>query len=199
MPIYCDESGGIGTGAMVFAAVYASEESVEAVLARYRQITGLRGELKGSRIDLTERGLVIELVEKFGLFAHACVAVREELTVTQRASATLDVDVYAQLLDCAIGSLLPRTGGCGDIIVDDGRYDPLILERVRGTVASRLGNWGRAQLAASHLSAGIQIADVIANSVYNIAIASDRAERISVITQPLRGSGALVVDRCRFT
>ena len=73
MPIYCDESGGIGTGVMTFAAVHMDESDARAVVHRFRQITGLRGELKGSRIDLIERGLIAELFEKHHGFGHVAV------------------------------------------------------------------------------------------------------------------------------
>ena len=193
MPIYCDESGGIGTGAMTFAAVHMDEDAAHAVLTRYRDISGLRGELKGSRIDLIERGLVAELFEKSGGYAHVAVLRRSGLGPVTAASRTLDVDVYAHLLDEAIDALLPRTGGCAEVVIDDGRYDPAILGRVRRAVADSLGQWGSARLSESHLSAGVQIADVIANSAYNIVMDSDRADRIRRIWQPMFDAGRVVM------
>lgn len=193
MPIYCDESGGIGTGAMTFAAVHMDAGDADALLHRFRQITGLRGELKGSRIDLTERGLIAELFEKHHGFAHIAVIQRANIGPQTQQSRSLDLDVYAHLLDSAIDEVLPRTGGCADVVIDDGRYDPVILSRVRRSVADNLGQWGTARLSDSHLSAGVQIADVIANSAFNIAIDSDRAERIRRIWQPMVDADRLVM------
>ena len=62
MPIYCDESGGVGRGVMTLAAIYVDEDKAEAILQRYRDCTGLKGELKGSRIDLPERAFVMEMI-----------------------------------------------------------------------------------------------------------------------------------------
>jgi Protein of unknown function (DUF3800) len=194
MPIYCDESGGIGTGVMTFAAVHMDEGDAHALLHRFRQITGLRGELKGSRIDLVERGLMAELFEKYHGFAHVAVIRRAGIGLLTAQSRSLDLDVYAHLLDAAIDAVLPRTGGCAEVVIDDGRYDPNILGRVRRSVAESLGQWGSARLSESHMSAGVQIADVIANSAFNIAIESERADRIRRIWQPMFDAGRVVMD-----
>ena len=66
MTIYCDESGGLNAGAMTFAAVMLSSEAAAAIHARFRAVTGLRGELKGSRISLTERAYLLELFDRAG-------------------------------------------------------------------------------------------------------------------------------------
>ena len=53
--IYCDESGGLNAGAMTFAAVMLTPQIAADIHARFRSVTGLRGELKGSRISVVER------------------------------------------------------------------------------------------------------------------------------------------------
>ena len=52
MTIYCDESGGLNAGAMTFSAVMLTPKAAADIHARFRGVTGLRGELKGSRISL---------------------------------------------------------------------------------------------------------------------------------------------------
>src|SRR3546814_16403905 len=66
MTIYCDESGGLNAGAMTFAAVMLTPEVAAANHARFRSVTGLRGELKSSRISLTERAYLLELFDRAG-------------------------------------------------------------------------------------------------------------------------------------
>ena len=193
MALYCDESGGVSAGAMTFAAVAIEPEAAEAVLLRYRAISGLRGELKGSRISPIERGLVFEILAQHP--ARAWVDVADQATLAPvKADGASDLSVYSRLLDAAIGAWLPGTGGiCADIVIDQGRYDPRILDNVRSEVQSLLGNWGKASLADSRRCAGIQIADVIANSLFNLAIASVRARRIRAIVQPWIDSARLRV------
>jgi len=192
MTIYCDESGGLNTGAMTFAAVMISPEAAAAVHARFRAVTGLRGELKGSRISLTERAYLLELFDRAGGRAWVATATREKLAPPSDGKPASDLALYAALLDLAVSSWLPETGGvCTDVVIDDGRYDPLILGRVRATIQAGLAGWGRASLADSRRSDGVQIADVIANSLFNIKIGSPRAHRIGVIVEPLIASRAI--------
>ena len=192
MTIYCDESGGLNAGAMTFAAAMISPEAAAAVHARFRAVTGLRGELKGSRISLTERADLFELFDRAGGRAWVAVAKRERLTLPPDGTPASDLALYAALLDLAVGSWLPETGGvCTDVVIDDGRYDPVVLGHVRETIQAGLAGWGRASLADSRRSDGVQIADVIANSLFNITVGSPRARRIGVIVEPLIASRAL--------
>lgn len=192
MTIYCDESGGLSTGAMTFAAVMLSPEAATSIHQRFRAVTGLRGELKGSRISLTERAYLLELFDRAGGRAWVAVAKRDRLVPPVEGAVPTDLALYAALLDLAISSWLPETGGvCTDVVIDDGRYDPAILAKVRETIQTGLAGWGRASLADSRRSEGVQIADVVANSLFNIAIGSPRAHRIGLIVEPFLAARAI--------
>lgn len=193
MTIYCDESGGLSAGAMTFAAVMLTPEMAAGIHTRFRAATGLRGELKGSRISMVERAYLLELFDRAG--GRAWVAVAESAKVTAAAKTPpTDLALYAALLDSAVARWLPETGGvCTDVVIDDGRYDPAILIRVRDAIHAGLGGWGRASLADSHRSEGVQIADVVANSLYNVTARSPRAKRIGLILEPLLASRAIRV------
>jgi hypothetical protein len=200
MTIYCDESGGLNTGVMTFAAVMLSPDAAAAIHARFRAVTGLRGELKGSRISLTERAYLLELFDRAGGRAWVAVAKREQIAPPADGTPPTDLALYTALLDLAVSSWLPETGGvCTDVVIDDGRYDPKILAGVRETIQSGLAGWGQASLADSRRSDGVQIADVIANSLFNIEIGSPRAHRIGVILDPLLASRAVrIAELTRF-
>ncbi|WP_432770562.1 MAG: DUF3800 domain-containing protein [Sphingopyxis sp.] len=192
MTIYCDESGGLNAGAMTFAAVMLTPEAAGAIHDRFRSVTGLRGELKGSRISVVERAYLLELFDRAGGRAWVAVARRDRLAAGPGGTLPSDLALYAALLNLAIGRWLPETGGvCTDVVIDDGRYDPTILARVREEIQAGLGHWGRAALADSKRSDGVQIADVVANSLFNIAVASPRAPRIQRIVDPLLASKAI--------
>lgn len=194
MTIYCDESGGLNAGAMTFAAVMLTPQIAADIHARFRSVTGLRGELKGSRISVVERAYLLELFDRAGGRAWVAVAKRDTIGGKPGGTVPSDLAVYAALLNLAVGRWLPETGGvCTDVVIDDGRYDPTILGKVREEIQAGLGAWGRASLADSHRSDGVQIADVIANSLFNITVGSPRAHRIQQIIEPMLASKAIRV------
>ena len=192
MTIYCDESGGLNAGAMTFSAVMLTPQAAAEIHERFRGVTGLRGELKGSRISIVERAYLLELFDRAGGRAWVAVASRDKLAQNPGGTLPSDLALYAGLLNLAIGRWLPETGGvCTDVVIDDGRYDPKILAHVREEIQEGLGQWGRASLADSRRSDGVQIADVIANSLFNITVGSQRAHRIQRILDPMLASKAV--------
>lgn len=198
MTIYCDESGGLNAGAMTFAAAMLTPDAAADIHRRFRAVTGLRGELKGSRISLVERAYLLELFDRAGGRAWVAVATRATLAHGPSDAPPSDLALYAALLNLAVGRWLPETGGvCADVVIDDGRYDAGILSKVRTEIQAGLGHWGTASLADSRRSEGVQIADVIANSLFNIAAKSPRAHRIEQIIEPMLVSKTVRVAELR--
>lgn len=195
MPIYVDESGALSAGAMIMSGVEIEEDAARALVDRFRTITGLNGELKGSRISLVERALVLELLERFGGRAHICVI---ERSAVGKEPLPRDFDVYVALLAQLVQDWLPETGGCAHFVIDEGRYDALLLEKVRADIAELLRNCGSAHMVNSRRSPGVQIADVVANSFFNLAILSGRAARIQQIVEPFLASRILRVAPLRI-
>ena len=124
MPIYCDESGGVGRGVMTLAAVSIEDDVADAVIARFREVTGLMGELKGSRIDLAERGLLFELLGAQPWNATVGIAISALAPEVGQDRGAHDTDIYAQLLNDAVASMTSAEGNCAQIVIDDGRYGP---------------------------------------------------------------------------
>jgi Protein of unknown function (DUF3800) len=189
--IYCDESGGVGRGVMTLAALAISQDDADHVLARFRDVTGLKGELKGSRIDLAERALLFEILANTHFRASVSIAISAARPEAGEDRGEHDVAVYAALLNDAITRLLPDSGGCAQIFIDDGRYAPETLALVRSEIAALLGPFGAAQLQLSHVLAGLQLADVIANSFFNRAMVSERQARLAAIVAPYLEDGRI--------
>ncbi|MCC6478710.1 DUF3800 domain-containing protein [Sphingorhabdus sp.] len=191
MPIYCDESGGVGRGVMTLAAIDIDEASAETLIARFRAVTGYHGEVKGSRIDLAERALLFELIKDSE--ARICIGIAISALVPDKNAdrGDHDIDVYAALLEDVVGAMLPDTPGCDSVIIDDGRYGPDTLAAIRADIAQLVGPCGTTQLELSHRLAGLQIADVIANSFFNRALVTERQGRMAAIAAPLLESGQI--------
>jgi hypothetical protein len=192
MPIYCDESGGVGRGVMTLAALSIDTNTADDVLARFREATGLIGELKGSRIDLPERALLFELLEPGEWQATVGIAISALTPAQGEDRGDHDIKIYSALLDDVITSFLEGHGpACNEVIIDDGRYGPDTLALVRNSVGRLVGPLGSASLAMSHTLAGLQLADVIANSFFNRAMVTQRQARMAAIVAPFLESGKI--------
>lgn len=192
MPVYCDESGGIGSGIMVMASLSLDESAVTTLMARVREVLGLRsGELKGSRLSMGERGFVVEALMRAGarvLVAEAAVA---DLHRDAGDPPVADIDLYARLLQHVADYWTVASGGCITMIIDDGRYDDRLNALLRDDVQRSLGQWGKVSLSDSRRSDGVQFADVIANSHFHIAVASGHAKRVETLLDPFWTSGQI--------
>jgi len=192
MPIYCDESGGVGRGVMTLAALSIDVVAAEEVLLRFREVTGLVGELKGSRIDFAERALLFELLGDADWSATVGIAISALKPAGGGDRGDHDIAVYAALLEDVIGSMLTSgTVDCTTVTIDDGRYGPETLALVRNDIGRLVGPCGLAQLELSHRLAGLQIADVIANTFFNRAMVTQRQARMAAIVAPFLESGKI--------
>lgn len=198
MPIYCDESGGVGRGVMTLAALSIEADAADRVLTAFRHANGLTGELKGSRIDLAERALLFELLEREQWTATVGVALSALMPSPGEDRGDHDIEIYSALLSDVLGSVLSAVGGCTQVIIDDGRYGPATLKLVREDIAKLVGPWGLAKLELSHEASGLQLTDVIANSFFNRALVSARQGRLASMVAPFLESGQIamrILDR----
>lgn len=176
---------------MTLAALRIDEAEAERIIARFRAVTGLEGEIKGSRIDLGERGLLFELLEKSAATATVGIALSATRPALGQDRGDHDVDIYVALLEDVIGSMLPDLAGCAEVIIDDGRYSADTLALVRSDIADLVGPCGTARLEMSHRAAGLQLADVIANTFFTRALPGNRQARMAAIVTPLMNAGRL--------
>ena len=192
MPIYCDESGGVGRGVMTLAALSIDAEAANNIVLRFREVTGLTSELKGSRIDLVERALLFEFLEPGDWNATVGIAISALKPQPGEDRGDHDIAIYSGLLDDVIESMVGNNAtGCNDVIIDDGRYGVETLKLVRNSVGRLVGPLGTASLAVSHVYSGLQLADVIANSFFNRAMVTERQARLAAIVAPFLESGKI--------
>lgn len=191
MPIYCDESGGVGRGVMTLAAISIADEAAAAVLGRFREITGLSTELKGSRIDLAERGLLFEILVRHEWHATVGIAISALVPESGEDRGDHDTGIYARLLNETLSSMTEETADCSNIIIDDGRYGPDTLAIIRRDIIDAITPCGTASWDISHRVPGLQIADVIANTFFNRAMVTPRQGRMAAIVAPFLETGRI--------
>jgi hypothetical protein len=170
---------------MTLAAVAIDPEAAAQLISRFKADNGIQGEVKGSRINLSERAGFFKLLAETDAQAEVGIALSATRPAIGADRGTHDLRVYAGLLERTIDPLLLVSGGCANVIIDDGRYAPLTLGRIRNDIAAMLGTCGRAELVQSHHLAGLQIADVIANSFFSRALPSDRQMPIAAQLAPM--------------
>jgi hypothetical protein len=176
---------------MTLAAVAIEEDEANRILDRFRQVTGLASELKGSRIDLAERALFFELFQGADATAMVGIAISALRPGLGEDRGDHDRDVYMALVEDVLGAMLPESGGCLEVVMDDGRYDAPTQIRIRADIGRIVAPLGLASLGLSHNQAGLQIADVVANSFFNRALVSDRQARIAAMVQLLLENGRI--------
>ncbi len=176
---------------MTLAGLSIDQAEAEKIIARFRAVTGVAGEVKGSRIDLGERALLFELLEKTAATATVGIALSATRPALGMDRGDHDVDVYAALLEDVIGSMLPAAGNCVEVLIDDGRYSSDTLALIRSDIGKLVGPCGIARLELSHRAAGLQLADVIANTFFTRALPGDRQARMAAIVTPLMNMGRI--------
>jgi len=191
MPIYCDESGGVGRGVMTLAAISIGDEDATSVLQRFREITGLASELKGSRIDLAERGLLFEILTHYDWQAAVGIAISALVPESGQDRGDHDTGIYAQLLNETVATMAGVADEHVRVIIDDGRYGPETLANIRRDILHAISPCGTAAWDISHRVPGLQIADVIANTFFNRAMVTQRQARMAAIVAPFLESGQI--------
>jgi hypothetical protein len=176
---------------MTLAALSIDAVGAEKTLARFREVTGLTGELKGSRIDLAERALLFEILDDADWSATVGIAISALVPEQGSDRGDHDIAIYVQLLEDVIGAMVPAPDDCISVFMDDGRYGPETLALVRKDIAAIIGPCGQAQLELSHRLPGLQIADVLANTFFNRAMVTERQVRMAAIVAPYLESGQI--------
>lgn len=198
MHIYCDESGGIGRGVMTLAAVAIEPDAAASLLTQAKDHLRVTGELKGSRINLAQRRKFFDIFGQSDATAMVGIAISALRRAPTEDRGDHDRNVYTALLEDVIGALLPNAGTCPNIVFDDGRYGPDALSHIRTKLGEDVGPFGTVTLELSHMSAGLQIADVIANSFFNRALVSERQSEMAATVAPFLESGKIrmrILDR----
>jgi hypothetical protein len=178
---------------MTLAAVNIECDAADSLLQTYRDTNKITGELKGSRIDLSERAFFYELFETSNATATVGIAISALKTRPGKDKGDHDIAVYSALLDDVVGAALSQSPLCAQVTIDDGRYGPKTLALVRSEIAAMVGPYGLTRLELSHRSAGLQIADVIANTFFNRALVNDRQARMAATVQPFLDSGKIIL------
>jgi hypothetical protein len=178
MHIYCDESGGLDPASPRFLTTVVAIEPREAghLINRLRKRTGLIGEAHGWALDTRQRELFLRFLhDRDGVAAVTVVlqpgSLLQGATSGPAREAVVRTHMIAEgIISVCTAARLPRSSTVG-ITIDGGRYKRAELERERGKLVELLAEAEpslrfSAQYDDSQKLHGLQVADIIGNTVY---------------------------------
>lgn len=194
--VFLDESGGADAANNTFlaAAVAIAPHDAARLLRSYRKATKTTGEVHGHQLDRRQRTIFLDLLAREAA-SVVVVCQRRERLGGWAMSELPEVDLYGHLLAEACAAL-PGFGSAGPLtaVLDRPRYAgaylPAIRARLAATLALRHGGRVAVAIGDSRADAGLQAADVVANSVFQMLGGTGTT---GDLLQPLLASGRLAI------
>lgn len=203
--VFLDESGGTdpANDRFLVAAVAIAPEDAARLVRGYRKAARASGEVKGTKLSPRERGLFLDLLVRAPGTAASAIVCRRADPVGGWAMGSLpEPQLYAHLLAEALAAL-PGSSAALHLATtaDGGRYKRPVLDRARGLVTAALASHTRAGVTLdfgdSASSTGLQVADVIANTVFTADASLTEAPHDNFLA-PLLEVGRLVIRPLRL-
>lgn len=201
--IFCDESGGSDRANTTFltAAVAIVPADAERLIRRFRSAAKIKGEVKGTQLTLKQRTLFFELLAKRTEIVSAIVTcTRNDRRGGWAMGALREVDLYSHLLTEACIAL-PGLNTTRHLTItpDEGRFKKAELSRV-GEQLTRIVADRHSQVAVNVGFAksdlpGLQVADVIANTVFQTFGSLQAASAALQLLAPFEQGGHLLIKQ----
>lgn len=196
MQIYCDESGVLSKGIFLATSAMISSHAANHLIARFRKQFKIRGEVKGTNLSPEQRAEFFKALAALEELRSVSVVCDRRTPSGGWASSTWPEEAIYERLLCQSCEALPCEGLNAISVTPDGsRYKKAKLMDIGGRIEVRLGERfqlkAKVSFADSARTAGIQVADVIANTVH--AALRDNGQSESLLLTPLIGSGRLSV------
>lgn len=194
--IFCDESGGSdrASGAFVAAAVEIVPSEASRLLKRFRHAARISGEVKGHRLVARQRRIFFDMLARHTEIGGIAVTCGHSDTLGAWAFDNLrEIDLYGHMMIEACRAL----PGAVSVTLDGGRYKKAPADVVRQTISRALGA-AHVDFGNSATLAGLQIVDVIANTVFQSLGRTDLAPVATEVLEPLICSGRLSIRPVRL-
>ncbi len=172
MNIFCDESGGFDGDkhSFVIGAVQITSGDASRLIKQFRKASGIRDEIKGGLLLARQRSIFFSMLgDTEGI--SAAVACHKQSQLGGWASRCFaEHEVFAHMMIEVCQKLIVNAAPpFVNIVADGGRYSKGTLEKIRDTVCDALSFAG-ARISVDFVSSaethGVQVADVVSNTVY---------------------------------
>lgn len=199
MQIFCDESGGGDGDHFLVAAIMVADYCATRIVKNFKKAVKRSSEIKGHSLSERDRRIFFDILSKegdaFGIVVHCG---RSTVIGGWAMSGLSEIDLYGHLISEACTPIIKNASVPSiQIFPDGGRYKKVDSEKVRKTLHHRFTQTSSSQakfkiaFQSSHESAGIQIADVVANTVYQFKSGSGSSGVCGEITTDLIASERL--------
>jgi hypothetical protein len=198
--IFTDESGGSDRGVFLVSAIQISALAADRLIRTFRKKTKIHNEIKGQKLLPDQRHLFFGLLRRESDAYAVSIACSRTTTLGGWAMSHMDEHLLWSAL--TVESCLGLPGGVQRINVTTGggKYSHPVLDECRLSMVEAMKRHRPNALvnmtySESHASAGVQIADVIANTVFQFQSNSNTpaANLARELLQPLLASSRLVI------
>jgi len=201
--VYFDESGGVGDSKGVFAvaATMAMPEQAKRLIKDLRKATGLPHEIKGSGLPLSARRIFFDLLGKLSSGVSVAVVCDRKTSLGAWAMGNDQLPEHLLWTELHIEACcrLPIDGCRLLLSPDGGRYQkailhdvvrPMLHEQIEARTTAAVES---VDFVSSHHVTGVQIADLVVNSVYHMYTESRDAPEIRELIVQACDRGVLLV------
>lgn len=206
MNIFCDESGGTRASneCFVVAAISASTKDAARLVRRLRKATGRSGEIKGHTLTLIGRRIFFDLLlEQHDIACVALTCGRADAVGGWAISSFREIELYKRMLVEACGAAQLGSTRAIDVVIDRTRYKTAAEQRIARLAEEELRQRFQCRIVIrptdSARSDGIQIADVIANSVYHARGRAKDTKATQALLDRCIEAGQLTIERAPFS
>lgn len=201
MHIFCDESGGSDPANDVFlvTAVVVAPHYAKTLMHRFRKATGIGGEIKGHRLTLQQRRQFFDGLARVGdALTVSTTCSRTDLVGGWAMGAMDEADLRTALIVESCAALPIAAGASVGITVDGGRYKKQVLDRLipvaTGALESHFaGTRFAMQYDGSERVPGLQVADIVANTLFHSMAEVATAEAAAELIRAAQATGRLLV------
>lgn len=206
MHIYCDESGGIDKAkhSFVVAAVAIDPHDASRVMKAFKKKIGEKGEVKGSALPPGDRASFFNILleESDGRCQVVCSTNNTPLG-QWAAKSFSERNIYTMMLtQCCSGFESAGTRTI-NILPDGGRYPRNTIPAMTATISAALAAVHKVSVNISFSQsiqhAGIQVADIVSNSVYQALGAEVSDFSGSNILGGIHAAQRLTINPCDFS
>jgi|GEM_PF-5449573 len=193
MHIFSDESGGADATNRFFLVTAVRIEAGRAVrlMKKFRKALGTKDEIKGHKLTTAQRRLFLKMLGELAPDAIATVACdRHDIRGGWAMGTMEECQLWGQLTFEAVVGAADSHASPISVTVDGGRYPSTTIQTLSGILKHRLED---RLLRTVHLrpgdsekEAGLQVADILANSVFHSMGVSETACQVTEMLELAR-------------